>query len=253
MKILSKQLAAGANYGGAMEADTISKNGRSLKSRMSRGNVFKFMAVLLVVCFVYAGCNKDDDKPSSGSIDKITAKVENGSNYDGQITKVQLVAWNNSTNKYVMIAEGTWSNGGFTIDLAGKTLSNDYLYKFDDGDMPSTVKISNKDAKVCEDFRLVGVDEDGDDVTDFYYYKEDTNSEAGAGYFYVDSDVTITGTEKHSEEDWESTSTIKLNLKKGWNVTYYSGSCKESGSKEVCTSTWTTNSVGGLKWHAEEW
>jgi len=30
--------AAIANQGGTMEADTISKNGRSLKSQMSRGN-----------------------------------------------------------------------------------------------------------------------------------------------------------------------------------------------------------------------
>jgi len=30
-----------ANFGGAMEADTISKNGRSSKSQMSRGNHIK--------------------------------------------------------------------------------------------------------------------------------------------------------------------------------------------------------------------
>jgi len=55
-----------ANQSGTMEADTISKNGRSLKSQMSRENF------LIIVCFalsamgiIFSGCNnkikKDDE------------------------------------------------------------------------------------------------------------------------------------------------------------------------------------------------
>ena len=39
-KQVFKTIGAVANQSGAMEADTISKNGRSSKSQMSRGNFF---------------------------------------------------------------------------------------------------------------------------------------------------------------------------------------------------------------------
>jgi len=43
--------AAVANQGGAMEADTILKNGRSLKSQMSKGNLFsKIVLFFIVIC-----------------------------------------------------------------------------------------------------------------------------------------------------------------------------------------------------------
>jgi uncharacterized repeat protein (TIGR02543 family) len=48
-----------ANQSGAMETDTISKNGRSSKSQMSRVNF------LVIACFalgvVFGGCNKEDE------------------------------------------------------------------------------------------------------------------------------------------------------------------------------------------------
>ena len=54
--------AAVANQGGAMEADTILKNGRSLKSQMSRRNFLRnaCFAVLLTV-FMLVSCSKKDD------------------------------------------------------------------------------------------------------------------------------------------------------------------------------------------------
>jgi len=56
--------AAVANCSGAMEADTISKNGRSSKSQMSRGCFFKKSMFMLAVVFIFNSCEKkggDDD------------------------------------------------------------------------------------------------------------------------------------------------------------------------------------------------
>ena len=52
-----------ANQSGAMEADTISKNGRSSKSLTSRKNI-RFLSTLctvFVVCLVFTGCPKDPE------------------------------------------------------------------------------------------------------------------------------------------------------------------------------------------------
>jgi len=57
--------AAVANQSGAMEADTISKNGRSLKSQMSKGNMllifFRFI-VMLVIMFSMVACGGGGSK-----------------------------------------------------------------------------------------------------------------------------------------------------------------------------------------------
>ena len=57
-----------ANQSGAMEADTISKNGRSLKSQMSRGNFFRviFFCASISGLLLFSGCNKDDEETSKG-------------------------------------------------------------------------------------------------------------------------------------------------------------------------------------------
>jgi len=61
--------AAVANFGGAMEAETISKHWRSSKSQMSRGNFLKktclaVLAVVVMICgLLFSGCSSDT--PSS--------------------------------------------------------------------------------------------------------------------------------------------------------------------------------------------
>ena len=64
--------AAVANQGGAMEADTISKHGRSSKSLMSRKNI-QFLSTiyaLSVMCLVFTGCPKDPEDKSPLTITK---------------------------------------------------------------------------------------------------------------------------------------------------------------------------------------
>ena len=80
--------AAVANCGVAMEADTISKNGRSLKSQMSRGNFLRkiFFAVLSAVfSLAFVACNKDDNgkkiNPDANEIYVLDISEESDWNY----------------------------------------------------------------------------------------------------------------------------------------------------------------------------
>jgi len=52
---------ASANQSGAMEADTISKNGRSSKSHMSRGNIFQFVLLTIAAILIFSSCSKDKE------------------------------------------------------------------------------------------------------------------------------------------------------------------------------------------------
>jgi len=61
-----KTSEAAAIDSGAMEADTISKHGRSSKSQMSRGNFLRHFVIVALYCGIIlsiamSGCNKDKD------------------------------------------------------------------------------------------------------------------------------------------------------------------------------------------------
>ena len=62
--------AAVANQGEAMEAETISKNGASSKSQMSRGNFLSYLVIAsfaLMTSFMFIGCGSRGGSSSDGS------------------------------------------------------------------------------------------------------------------------------------------------------------------------------------------
>jgi hypothetical protein len=86
-----------ANYGGAMEADTISKNGRSQKSQMSMGNNIRFMSTGLQTIFIFAftaitliGCAFS--KPVTISVTPSTATISQNNNVLGNGTYSTSIA-----------------------------------------------------------------------------------------------------------------------------------------------------------------
>jgi len=98
-RVIFKTSGAVANQGGAMEVDTILKNGRSSKSQMSRENFLKFIGVLFVasLIFVTAGCDKDKEENDNGVVKLLeTITYEDGDytkfEYDNQnrITKMSF-------------------------------------------------------------------------------------------------------------------------------------------------------------------
>jgi len=80
--------AAVANHGGAMEAETIKKNGRSSKSQMSSRNVFgmnKFIALFALTVLILSGCSHRlvdftiiSSKNHSLAFDRTQARQEKG-------------------------------------------------------------------------------------------------------------------------------------------------------------------------------
>src|SRR5215471_10433439 len=65
--MLYKSEVAVANQSGAMGAETISKNGRSLKSQMSRGNTFIFVVAIFVAISLGAGLSGCGNVSASSS------------------------------------------------------------------------------------------------------------------------------------------------------------------------------------------
>ena len=71
---------AAANDGRAMESKTISKNGASPKSQMSRGNLLKILCfALFATVLIFSGCNKD----KNGDKDDGYLVTEISGEYDG--------------------------------------------------------------------------------------------------------------------------------------------------------------------------
>ena len=193
-------LAAVVNHGGAMEADII-LNWRNPKSHTSR-NVFKFfVAVFFVSSIILAGCDEDKDKDDAESeeistINKITATVEGGSQYNDKVSKVKFVI---DGSQYFVLATGNYSNGGFTIELP-QTVDAKYLEELD---FSSSVTVSNENAKILWWTYFGGVDADDEYFCEFIYGKLDkytwdpyyASDFTNVLYIYVDSNVNISGTE----------------------------------------------------------
>jgi len=59
-----------ANQSRAMKADTISKNRRSLKSHLSKGNflIFVFSLISFCIIFAFSGCNKEKEDENGGKV-----------------------------------------------------------------------------------------------------------------------------------------------------------------------------------------
>jgi len=121
-----------ANQSGAMEADTISKNGRSSKSQTSRGIFSKTwnMGVILVLFFaqlsIATSCNKDE----------IVFQSEKAQNLEAewwqpilQKHNLKLGAYNNYENVFAMGMGGNSINNGIcTLKLATVLIRNKENY-----------------------------------------------------------------------------------------------------------------------------
>ena len=205
-------------------------------------SVINFLIIAaLVASAAITSCNKDDDKGGGSAITKITAKFDDGAQYDGKIDKVKLTIWDVDTQKDVEIASGDWSNGGFTIDLSN-VVPTKYLSPVD-WEFSSSLNISNVDAKICIADDIIGY-KDGKEVASFSYYKGAKDSENLAIYVYADSDVSISGS--YTEEDGRYYYTDKhyVKLKKGWNVAYYGYVYDGNVRNGILTS----DEISGLKW-----
>lgn len=212
-------------------------------------------AVLLCSVTVFNGCSKDDGGSGTSQVTSINAKVVNGTDYN--FGNVKAVTYMGSS--YV-VAEGSYTNGGFKIDLP-ETVSSEYLELLtddtDEEEVSDWMTVSDKTA-LMNSIYLEGYDESGDYIGDLFYGAGSVNSTSYSytegQYVYVNKDVKLTG----STTDTDNSSGITLQLKSsanvvlkaGWNIMYYIETV--SFVNNTGTITYTTSKPSGLQWYSED-
>jgi len=217
------------------------------------------VAALIVSAAFVSSCNKDDDGgTASGAFDGvITAQVENGSQYNDLIKRVRAVGVGGAFGSGVYAA-----NGSFTITLDLPPASTLSLLANDLEDLSDFVSISDKSAKWSDEVAIGAYSSSSgdfidDDIVGWFYYAKlsaDGNSGAEMILVYADRDVIVKGSKKQTYEDGTFTREFNMNLKQGWNRTYYvKKDTKMSDDNWDRYSESTTNPVDGLKWLFYEW
>jgi len=226
-----------ANQGGAMEADTISKNGRSSNSHTSRGNFLrKAFFSLLALSVIFSGCNDEDDNGlvSGGFDGRITVtKIENASEYSAALSQVTQVRAVDLYFSDRTIATGSFANGGFTLNLL-QTLSNANLYSITHEEVhlfpDDLISISDRNARIAV-IHFLAFDGNNEQIGDFIEHNNDGTIEVF--HIYADRDVTIDETYFDAK--------YSVSLKRGWNRLYY---VEMSDRAEL-----TTKPVSGMNWY----
>ena len=211
----------------------------------------KFCLLSVIACFfagiVFTGCDNDDDGPGVSSINSITAKVEKGSEFDLDVVKAVMIF--GDEEEYI-VAEGNYTNGGFTIILPSE-VDDRYLEGIGD-DMPEGIKISNASARIG----AINLEGYKNDVYEDYFFhakieiSDKIFSLIAGGFVYVDRDVTVTGSHSEPIEDSDFTLTVTFNtlFKRGWNAVYASLAMSEK-EPNIITVRAVTKNPGGLKWY----
>jgi hypothetical protein len=206
----------------------------------------------LFAAATFGACSKDEDNDSTlgtstVSSGKTDIKVENGADYNSQIDSVKLILY--ASNTYNVFTSA-YAEGGFALDLPAsvddKYLSNELVLLSLLGD----IKVSNLDVRVKTEMTLAAYKRTevagySIPVGEFYH---GTADETHRGYlYYVDGDVTITGT--YSQENKENgrieKNVYEINAKKGWNIMYEEDQTSETMKLEI----YTTKAPADAKWY----
>jgi len=223
-------------------------------------NIFGVLcSLLLALCVVFSACGDDKDEngggSGSGSGFKITAKVEDASEYSN-VDIVEFVAHHSSMNH--VLAVGDFKDGGFTIylpDIESKFLSPIRPFNLPQFGPFFCVEYSNESAKILktEWFRGYNAKNRGKAIAHFTFRKfvENTSTYTQMHWYYVDSDVSISGGETQNHYGGRKLIVhFSLNLKKGWNEVYYTQTkiLNDRGFTTEDKIEVTTDAVSGLKW-----
>ena len=220
-----------------------------------------FVAAAIAFSVAFTSCNKDED-----GVSEISGVIDNAAKFS-EVTTVRITARYEAPNgnwTSVVIAESTFSNGRFTIQLP-ETVDARYLRTIGFDDEPN-IKVSNTKAKMLEIWDVGGY-KGNEQIAGFSFEKyEETStsySYTSRAWIYVDSNVKIEGKiedsgkwvddEDGKEWEWEETFTWALDLKKGWNVVYYTEAEAEQGNKYTEKEEFTSKPVSGLRWIGDLW
>jgi len=179
-----------------------------------------FLAAILIAALGFTGCGGSDK--NGGSL-KIDAKVENGANYNNLVDEVRAVGYINWSGgkEDIIIATAPYKNGGFKITLPKKIDDRLLEYYYDMFSEVPYCTVSNKDVKstAIEEFQAFKNDSL---VGRFYCVYKSPNTTVSCFYLFVDDDCKVSGSFSQTGGDGTIVEFIvDLNLKKGWNTTYY--------------------------------
>ena len=208
--------------------------------RISANGKSKFftLCTILLLALVFNGCSKEDKAPSlvSGSISRtITAEdVENAGDYDIRFVWAVINPEEDSEHSLDFderIAEGTYSNDGFSIQLpssVNKGHLKDIRDFFEDylNVSGSKLKYSDPDAQIV-DIDFIALNQAKNGWFGFFANIDDGDDDDRIWclYVYVDSDVDVTGGPT-------------VSFSRGWNRLYYSSGKNLVTTKEPKGMTW---------------
>lgn len=205
-----------------------------------------FYLLSFVAALSMTACEKNDSNEIATShVAEINAVVTDGSEYNDMVSVVKLLV------NGVEIARSDYRNGSFSIKLP-ESIDSD-LKPFA-ADIPPQYKVSNRNT-LFANATLAAYNENDERVGRFNYLCYELVIDNGEPYYviayesglnYLDSDVTVTGTHTEVGEYTTTTSSLSLNLKKGWNFIYSSGF--RPSSKGYYTNTMTTAEPKGMQW-----
>ena len=193
--------------------------------------------VLLMVALILGGCSKDDDDLNKGKTDSfngtVTAKVENGSSYESQISTVWALydAEVNSSGELRgrILSSGDYTKGGFSItlpDIPSSFLVNVQTFFGNGLNIDGELEYSEPDAQVLDaDFFAITED---NEYLDYFIYTNAAAKRTTCLFIFSDSNVTIKGGKD-----------INVSLRKGWNRIFLT----PADNKIVSTAP------SGMKWY----
>ncbi|MDR2287162.1 MAG: Ig-like domain-containing protein [Prevotellaceae bacterium] len=200
-----------------------------------------------------AGSKSDECAVTVTADTTITATVENGSSFNGEVdtvkAEIEYIKSNGRWDDY-MLASAPYSNGGFTLKLP-KEVSDLYLNALSEGEIPDSITVSNRNVKIGQVF--LNAYESNYQVGNFYHGTADWE-----GFLiYANGNVSVTGSNTYTEindfdgdgvpdETYTYTEKDNVHLKKGWNMVYTRETEKENNTYEY---EMTTTAPSDAKWY----
>ncbi len=227
-----------------------------------------FLSLLLasVVMVSFSSCGKD--KPNSnknrieGTIDKSDTFDKNLAplvDLDEYFVEVKVAG---QKGAYEIMTSSDIKNNKFSLKLKNPTVK---ISNITDIFRDKNLTISNKEAKITaiEKLKVRKKTGDNDYIGNLQYIKsnlkhilvklDDEKIEEGKinliGFFYVDSDVKITGTITNDQDEVSVKNIFNLNLKKGWNIINTYRTKNYTTNAEMLETTVLTKMPTDYKWY----